>query len=189
MKVQDFEFSKTVRKDVGILDFVENIKIILNLGRYQMRVVATAPTHTGEGGEHLLYISGNTKRLYWWDDTNETWQYSASVVASASLTGQDAVIGATTLFTPTATGVYEVSVYQVCTTAGTGTLTTTIGWTDDAQAQTMTPASNIDLSGKGNAASGVAVIQATAVAITYTVTIADIAGSPEYSLYIRLKQV
>ena len=156
-----------------------------------MRVVSTVPTHTGEGGEHLLYISGKIVREYIWDDTNSTWYYLVPMVATASLTGQTGDISATTLFTPSAIGTYRVSVYMVCTTAGdAGTLSCTIGWDDDAQSQTVKPATDIDLSGLGNASSGVTFIQSAAsVAITYTVAIAGKVGSPAYSLYITLEQL
>lgn len=154
-----------------------------------MQIISSVPTHTGDDGEHSLYISGKIKRLYFYDPTNSAWNYLTPMVATASLTGQTAAIGATTLFTPSAAGTYRVSVYQVCTTAGAGTLATTIGWTDDEQAQTTKPASDVNLANLGEAASGVTFIQATAVAITYTVTAAGIAGGAAFSLYITVEQL
>ena len=154
-----------------------------------MRIVTSVPTHAGDDGEHLLYISGKIKRLYFYDPTNSAWNYLTPMVATASLTGQVADISATTLFTPSAVGTYRVSVYMVCTTAGTGTLSLTIGWDDDEQAQTTSPASSVDLSVLGQASSGISFINATAVAITYTAAIAGKAGAPAYSLYIALEQI
>ena len=75
MKLQDFDFSNKLRQETTFLDLVSELRNILNLGRYQMRVVTSVPDWTGEGGEHLLYISGTVRRLYWYDDTNSTWQF------------------------------------------------------------------------------------------------------------------
>lgn len=182
------------------MDFVNTLRQIINLGRYQMRVVSTAPTHTGEGGEHLVYISGTVRRFYWWDDTNSTWQFiewngeglgHATVVATVALTAQAASIGTTTLYTPVAAGMYRVSVYHLVTTAATssGTLNTTIGWTDDESAKTNLPAAQLDLTVDQSAASGTVFARATAAAITYSTTMAGEDGSPKYSLFIVVERL
>ncbi len=190
MKIPQIEFSRRLRKDTGLLDFKSAVTQLLNFGRYQMRIITSVPTHTGDAGEHSLYISGNTKRMYFYDPTNSTWNYLIPMVATASLTAQTAAISVTTLFTPSVAGTYRVSVYQVCTTAGSGgTLATTIGFTDDAQAQTTKPAGDVDLTSKGSAASGIVFINSTAVAITYTVTAAGIGGAAAFSLYITVEQI
>lgn len=164
-----------------------------------MRVVTSLPTWTGEQGEHLLYISGTVRRFYYWDDTNSTWQFiewnnssisQSTIVATVSLTGQTGNIAATTLYTPAASGIYKVSVYHLCTVAGSaGTLATTIGFTDDVQAQTTKPAIDISLTGAGNAASGIVPIRSTAAAITYSTVIAGGTGSPQYALFIILERL
>jgi len=190
MKLQGYELSRQLRKDTALLDFMNDITQIINLGRYQMQIITSVPTHTGDDGEHSLYISGKIKRLYFYDPTNSTWNYLTPMVATASLTGQLAAIGATTLFTPSAAGTYEVSVYSLCSKAGTGgVLAVTIGWSDNTQAQTTKPAVDVDLTVLGEASSGVTFIQATAVAITYTVTAVGIAGGAEFDLYITLEQL
>ena len=198
MKIAEQELSPKLRKDVNLIELFNNIGSILNNGRYQMRVVSTAPTWTGEQGEHLLYISGTVRRFYYWDDTNSTWQFiehnnsglgQATIVGTVALTNQGAAIGATTIYTPAASGMYRVSVYHLVTTAGTGTLTTTIGFTDDEGAKTVVPASNIDLSVDTQANTGHSFIRSTAAAITYTVTIAGLAGSPKFSLWIVLERL
>lgn len=178
-----------MRKDIALLDFINDVTRIINLGRYQMRIITSVPTHTGDDGEHSLYISGKIKRVYFYDPTNSTWNYLFPMVATASLTGQDGAIGATTLFTPSAVGTYRVSVYQVCSKAGAGTLATTIGFTDNTQAQTTKPAADVDLANLGEATSGIVFIQSTAVAITYTVTTVGIGGGAEFDLYITLEQL
>ena len=189
MKLQEYVFSKETRKDTGILSFFDDLTKIINFGNYQLRVDSSVPSWSGAGGEFLLYISGNIKRLYFRDPTNSTWDYFSPIVATVSLTGQTGDITTTTLFTPTASGLYEVSVYMVCTTAGGGTLSCTIGWTDDAQAQSTSPAGNINLSVLGQATSGVVFIRSTAANITYATAIAAKTGSPQYALFIVVKQV
>ena len=199
MKIATVELSRQLRKDTSLLEILNNITNILNLGRYQMRVVSTAPTHTGEDGEHLLYISGTVRRIYFYDTTNSTWQFiewndeglaHATLVKTVSLTGQTASIGATTLYTPAAAGLYRVSVYMVCSKAGSGgTLDCTIGFTDVTQAQSVSPASQVDLTGKGNASQGDSFISSTAVAITYATTVAGEGGAPEYDIHFTLERL
>lgn len=180
------------------MDFVKEVSHILNLGRYQMRIVTTVPTWTGDNGEHLLYISGSVRRWYWYDGINSTWQYiewntsgefRPTVVNTVILTDQTGDITTTTLYLPPAAGLYRISVYHLCTTAGGGTLTTTIGWSDNAQAQTISPASNVDLSGAGNGATGSVFTQNTAVAITYATAIAGKTGSPKYLLAMTIERL
>ena len=199
MKLSEYEFSLPIRKDTNLLGFLNDILNLLNNGRYQMRVVTSVPTWTGEQGEHFLYISGTVRRFYFWDDTNSTWQFiewnnssisQSTIVATVSLTGQTGNIGATTLYTPAASGVYKVSVYHLCTVAGSaGSLATTIGFTDDVQAQTTKPAVDINLNGAGNAASGIVPIRSTATAITYSTVITGGAGSPQYALFLILEKL
>lgn len=181
------------------MDFYNEVRNILGLGRYQMRIVTSEPTWTGEGGEHLLYISGSVRRLYFYDDVNSTWHYiewnvsglgSPSIITPIQLTGQTGNIATTTIYTPAAAGLYRVGVYHICTTAGTaGTLATTIGWTDNVGAKTLKPAGDIVLDSTANGATGTAFIRATAAAITYATTITGGAGNPQYALYILLERL
>lgn len=199
MKIQDFDFSSKFRQETNFMDFVNEVRNVLNLGRYQMRVVTSVPDWTGEGGEHLIYISGTVRRLYWWDDTNSTWQFiewnnsglgQATIAATVSLTGQTGNIAATTIYTPPAAGLYRVSVYQICTTAGSaGTLNSVIGWTDNVGAKTLSPAADVTLTSTANGATGASFIRATAAAITYATTITGGAGNPQYALYICVEKL
>ncbi len=191
MKLQEYQFSRNIRKDIAFLDFVSDIKTIINYGRYQQSISSTIPTYTGDDGETVLYISGNIKRFYFFDLSNTTWNYLTPMVSTVSLTGQTATISATALFTPQAVSTYRISVYHICTKAGTGgTLATTIGWTDNGQAQTTKPAGDINLTAKGNAASGMSFLQSvSSVAITYTATVSGASGAPEYDLYMTLEQM
>ena len=198
MKLSDLELSPALRKDLSLVDFINTVASIINNGRYQMRLYSSLPTHTGEQGEFGIYISGTMARFYWYDDVNLNWKYiewngsglgQASVVATALLTAQTADINTTTIYTPGASGMHRVSVYHLCVTAGTGTLATTIGWTDDKQAQSSKPAGNVDVSGAGNAASGNIYIRSTATAITYASAIAGKTGTPVYDLFIVVERL
>ena len=199
MKIQDYSFSSNFRKETDFMDFVAELRNILNLGRYQMRIVTTVPTYTGEGGEHLLYISGSVRRLYWYDDINSTWQYiewngaglgSTAIVEAVEYTEQTASIGSTTLYTPPAVGLYRVSVYQLCTKAGAGgTLDTTLAWTDDSGVQGITPASQVDLTSLGSGGTSSTFIRSIASAISFSTTVAGASGAPEYGLWISAERM
>ncbi len=199
MRLQDFDFSNKLRQETSFMDFVNEVRNILNLGRYQMRVVTAVPTHTGESGEHFIYISGTIRRFYWYDDTNSTWEFiewnnsglgQATIAAIVQLTAQAGNIGATTIYSPPAAGLYRVSVYQICKVAGAaGTLNSVIGWSDAVGAKTLSPAADVTLTSTANGSTGNAFIQATAAAITYAATITGGAGSPQYNLYVLVEKL
>ena len=64
---------------------------------------------------------------------------------SVSLTGQTASISTTDILTPSADGLFEISVAQLVTIAGSaGNVKTEIGWTDEQGAQTRVIATDID---------------------------------------------
>ncbi len=165
-----------------------------------MRIVTTAPTWTGEDGEHLLYISGTVRRFYWYDPTNSTWQFiewnnsglgQATIVATVALTAQASTIVATLLYTPAAAGTYRVSVYHLITTpsVAAGTLDTTILWTDDESAKTSLPAAQLNLTVDNSASSGTVFIRSTATAINYSTTIGSGDGAQRYSLFIVVERL
>src|ERR1041385_900109 len=110
------------------------------------------------------------------------------VYASAAQTGQTASITATNLQCGGAvcpTGLYRVHVYTVVTTTGTGTLTTTIGWTDPGQAQTIT-SGGIATTAK-NFEQLDYVLRADGVAnITYATTL-SVSGT--YAIYVTLERL
>jgi hypothetical protein len=110
------------------------------------------------------------------------------VYASAAQTGQTASIAATNLQCGGAVcpaGLYRVHVYTVVTTTGTGTLTTTIGWTDPGQAQTITSA-GVATTAK-NFEQLDYVIRADGVAnITYATTL-SVSGT--YAIYVTLERL
>lgn len=182
------------------MDFVKEVSNILNLGRYQMRIITSVPTWVGEGGEHLLYVSGSVRRWYWYDDINATWQFiewnasglgQTTIVATVALTGQAASITTTALYTPAAAGTYRVSVYHFITTpsVGAGTLDTTISFTDDEGAKTTLPAAQLDLTVDKGAATGMTFIRSTATVINYSTTITGGDGNQRYSLFVVLERL
>lgn len=64
MKVEDYDFSPILREDVELRGFVDNVKQIMNNGRYQVRIVASAPNWTGDEGEIVAFSAGGVYRLY-----------------------------------------------------------------------------------------------------------------------------
>lgn len=113
----------------------------------------------------------------------------ASVVIKLSYTSQTAAIGTTTMLIPTITGEFRISAYMICTTAGGGTLSFALGWTDEVSGKTLAPISNVDLSSTANGSTGIAFIHAVTGAITFSTSIAGISGSPKYSLFLILEQL
>lgn len=196
MKLQEYVFSKEIRKDTAFVDFVNDINKIINLGRYQMRVVTSVPTHTGDEGEFLLYISGTVRRLYFYDSTNSTWHFiqwgtagfgQATIVATVDLSAQTADITTTNIYVPSASGTFRINAYVICTTAGGGSLALTIGWTDTVGAKTISPTANLDLASTANGVTGASFIATTAAAITYATAITGKTGSPQYRLVLVLE--
>lgn len=116
-------------------------------------------------------------------------QTSIAVITTVPLTGQTGDISTTTIYTPSATGYFRVSVYMICTTAGGGTLSCTIGWSDSVGAKTISPASGVDLASTANGSTGISFIVSGIAAITYATAIAGKTGSPQYSLYVALEQL
>ena len=114
---------------------------------------------------------------------------TTTIVATIALTGQTGDISATTIYTPSTAWYFRVGVYMICTTAGTGTLSSIIRWTDNAGSKSLSPAANVDLSSTSNGSTGNDFIRANGSAITYETAIAGKAGSPVYEIYIVLEQL
>ena len=111
-------------------------------------------------------------------------------VAKAEYTGQTGDISTTTIYTPLTKWFFRVSVYMICTTAGSaGTLACTIGWTDESGAKTLKVSADIVLDNIANGSTGNEFIVANASAITFTTTITGGADNPVYALYIIIEQM
>jgi len=114
-------------------------------------------------------------------------------------TGQTAAIGATTLFTPSATGMYRISAYLKITTAGTSpvlgpvTITYTDGTDSVAQSNVMLMADQTGApvtTNAGNSTTSVLVgdmviFALTAVAVQYAVALTGTVGSAAFELHLR----
>ncbi len=74
-KIEDYEFSPILRKDVELRQVMDSIRNILNNGKYQLAVVDGIPSWTGEEGDTVLMSSGGVYRLYSY--LNGGWHYVA----------------------------------------------------------------------------------------------------------------
>jgi hypothetical protein len=111
-------------------------------------------------------------------------------VAKAEYTAQAAALSSTVLYTPDTKWTFRVSVYMICTKAGTaGTLSCTIGWTDAAGAKTVKPAADVTLDDIANGSTGSEFILANASDITFETAITGGSGDPEYDIHILLEQM
>lgn len=111
--------------------------------------------------------------------------------ASLYLVGQTASISSTPILdnrVPEA-GLYEVAVYLATTTTGSaGTVTATIGYTDDAGATTQTT-SSLSVTG-ANRVSTTYLIESNGIAnITVLTTATGFTGSPKYSVRVALTRI
>lgn len=100
---------------------------------------------------------------------------------------QTTSISTTTIYTAATSGFYQVIVDMLCTTGGTGgTVSTTVGW-NNGSAGILASTGNMSLITLGNEISQVYTVYVPAgQAITYATTVAGSAGSPQYSLRIRV---
>ena len=69
IKIPDVELQKL--KDPGLFEFMDYVRIIINNGRYQFRIVVDVPTWTGIEGEAVIYSAGNERSMYVYID--DTW--------------------------------------------------------------------------------------------------------------------
>lgn len=135
------------------------------------------------------------------DDLNLMWQAIQNVInqnaasypqgiQAVSLTGQAADIAATA-FGPgvVAPGLYRCSIYIACTTAdgGAGSITVTLGFTDVAQAETVS-ASPFPLTGLGFETASF-FLQVQSGGITYAVTHSGAYLTAVYGLYLVLERL
>lgn len=154
----------------------------------------------------LSGISASSIRQMKWPDTagsivpvgNTT--SAAGVLGRHSATAQTASIAATTLLTGgTATaGVYRVSFYLVCTTAGDSgdTVKATLSWNDGAARSQDVPlflqdgshGATVDLSATANYGQGSMVVKAAASQnITFTTTLVDADADAVYAIEVRIE--
>lgn len=114
-----------------------------------------------------------------------------SIVAVADATGQTAAIGATTLYTPPAAGMYRLTIAMQTTTAGSaGTATGQVTVTWNGHTRTLLNIGSLDLTSAGAIGQGSAIIYSDASQpIQYGVAWSGAAGSPVYDLHVRLESI
>lgn len=113
---------------------------------------------------------------------------SAPMFANLYLTAQGAAIGATNLFAANPTkGLYALDIYLAVTTVGSAgdTATVTIAYTDDAQAESVTPISSASVAAKGQFNSRILVETTGAANVTYALAFPVKTGTPQVSLRIK----
>ena len=105
-------------------------------------------------------------------------------------TDQTASIGSSNLFSAASEkGLYEVRVYLACTTAGSaGTVSATIGYTDDGGATSVTTA-NMNLDALGRLPSTFLLETDGTAHITWLTTVTGAAGSPQYSIRVVARRL
>ena len=74
MRLTDYEFSPILRKDIELRQMMDEIRNIINNGKYQLAVVNGVPGWTGEEGDTVLMSSGGVYRLYSY--INGGWHYA-----------------------------------------------------------------------------------------------------------------
>lgn len=124
-----------------------------------------------------------------WATNTPTVQKSYSSLPVA-LTAQTATKALTTLITPPVDGMYLLNLYCSCTTAGTaGTVTPALQWNDDTTLQTLN-LSPVSLAAQGAySQQAIAVKCKAGVAIKYSATVSGATGSPQYALYVSVKNL
>lgn len=106
--------------------------------------------------------------------------------AEGNHTGQSAAIGSTTLATTPPAGVYRVSAYLRCSTAGAGNTVLRISW-NDGIARTNQVVATLDMTGT-NYAQATFVIYVASGSVTYDVTYGG-GGSEVYDARIRMEAI
>lgn len=113
---------------------------------------------------------------------------ASGALGKVDLTAQTADITTTNLSSTPPAGVYAVEVYLMCTTSDVtaGTLTVTIGWTDDVGATTdATSIAAFPLTATGRAKAVYAPLRVNSGDITYAVAVTGIYGTSQYAIYVR----
>ncbi len=107
-------------------------------------------------------------------------------LGKVDLTAQTANITTTNLSNTPPVGSYDVEIYLMCTTAdaAAGTLTVTIGWTDNVGATTSTPITGFSLATTGRT-TGRQIMRVNSGDITYAVAVTGSYGTAQYAIYVR----
>lgn len=151
--------------------------------------VVTAPTGNPTAGCYLYSSSGEPR----WRTSGGRVQAPTDVPTNIDLTGQTATIAAANIVSaaPVA-AMHELSVYAMCTTAGTAGdyLTVTITWSDPGGARTANVIVGLDLADTTNGFSGKSLVLFTdgSTIPQYATTVVK-TGTPQYALHLTLRRV
>jgi len=113
----------------------------------------------------------------------------------SNLTGQTGSISSTTLVNVAAgdSGLWRISFYEECTSAGTGgTATPAFTWTDENGSESLTYGTSLSLTGTGYLANSVmvhAVGGSSGSTIAYSVAVAGATGSPVYASFVSAERI
>ena len=102
---------------------------------------------------------------------------------------QSASIPTETLHTPSVGGLFRLTWYVEITQIGSGTLTLTLGWTDDNGAQTNNVINAISLGATGYWDGNIVVYDKMSQNLTYAVALGSPSGSPLFDLRIALERL
>lgn len=121
-------------------------------------------------------------------------QLANTGAANGARTVSDATVGNSgLLFTPTATGMYRVSLATQVTQGGllnAGSLTVALNWTDDTQGQTLSPITGVALITSGAFGQSTSVMRVlSGTPIFMTVALGAVTGTPHYNAFGAVERV
>lgn len=79
-KIEDYEFSN-LPSDVGL--FKDDVRDLVNNGKFQFQVGTSTPTFKGNRGEMYLLLNGTQSALYVNMGNNSVWSVAAIFTASS----------------------------------------------------------------------------------------------------------
>jgi hypothetical protein len=149
-----------------------------------------SPASTARPNRFYGVIDGNSAPYPKLSNTTYT---PEMVNPGVDITAQTASSGPTNI-NPIAlylTGMYRLDWYLEVTTTGAGgaTLALAFGWTDDAQAQTLTVSTGQSTATKTFAQGSTIIRATTATNITYTATVTGTIGTAQFALHIKLEKL
>lgn len=112
-------------------------------------------------------------------------------VANYEYMNQTASVGQIVIYTPTQSGMYRVSAYQVVDTSGTaGTLATTIQWTGEDGGHIRQPVANLNTAVLSSFDEGTIYIRSKgAKEINVSSVLTGVVGNPTYDLFVSVERI
>ena len=136
------------------------------------------PTATGAALAVLQTDGGSPQQT--------SWKSAAMVVATVTATAQGASITTTNLLASAPAGLYRISTYLATSTAGSGNVVTTLGWTDTVGAKTLASPGTLTLTTGAFVQSTIFAQVAAASNITYA---AAWTTTGQYNIYLTLERL